>query len=556
MSTVPIGHTDASSGQGPRSGLFSFLRRARKGEQTTAEAASAIQEPGVLPWGAEIDIANNDPLLAFLASASGAVDISGLHFESPALNALRTANVRLIVPLISQGELIGMMHLGPRLSEQEFSTDDRRLLTNLAAQAAPAVRLAQLVREQEAQARARERIDQELKVAQLIQQQFLPRQLPDLNGWQVAAHYQPARAVGGDFYDFIDLPSGDMGIVVGDVTDKGIPAALVMASTRSIIRTEAVRLESPGRLLERVNDLLCPDIPARMFVTCLYAVLEPSTGRLRYANAGHNLPYRRRGGDVTELRATGMPLGLLPGMQYEEEEATLEAGDHLLLYSDGLVEAHNDSGEMFGFPRLKQLVGRPGPLDRTIDVLLTELGRFTGVGGEQEDDITLVTIARSPAAWPAEAVHEATGRVPLTLVKFDVASEPGNEVAAMERVAEAVVPLGLPQATVDRLRTAVSEATMNAIEHGNHNRADVPVSIVVTVDHHRLVVRIADEGTSGPPVAGKPDLDLKLAGLQSARGWGLFLIEKMVDELHHLNTEDGHVIELVMHLPGKEVDDA
>src|SRR5439155_6526763 len=128
------------------------------------------------------------------------------------------------------------------------------------------------------------------------------------------------------------------------------------ATTRAILRAASERLVSPGKVLERVNEVLCPDIPSKMFVTCLYAVLEPATGRLRYANAGHDLPYRRHDGGVTELRATGMPLGLMTGMRYEERETTLAPGETLLLYSDGLVEAHNSAREMFSFPRLGALV--------------------------------------------------------------------------------------------------------------------------------------------------------------------------------------------------------
>ena len=136
---------------------------------------------------------------------------------------MREAGVALVVPLVSQGELIGTLNLGPRLSEQDYSTDDRRLLTTLAAQAAPAIRVAQLVREQAHEAAERERLEQEMRVATLIQQQFLPRELPNLAEWQIAAYYGPARAVGGDFYDFIEMPGGRIGIAVGDVTDKGVP---------------------------------------------------------------------------------------------------------------------------------------------------------------------------------------------------------------------------------------------------------------------------------------------------------------------------------------------
>ena len=155
----------------------------------------------------------------------------------------------MVVPLVTQGELIGLLNLGPRLSDQEYSADDRRLLESLAAQAAPAVKVGQLVREQEVEVRARERLEQELEVARLIQQNFLPKQLPELAGWRVAAYYRPARTVGGDFYDFIELPDGLIGLVVGDVTDKGVPAAMVMAATRSVLRAAAQRLLEPGAVL-------------------------------------------------------------------------------------------------------------------------------------------------------------------------------------------------------------------------------------------------------------------------------------------------------------------
>ena len=217
----------------------------------------------------------NDPLLAYFQSASGAVDIDALELDSPALRELKAAGVKLAVPLVSQGELIGVLNLGPRLSEQDYSSDDRKLLDNLAAQAAPALRVGQLVREQEAEAATRQRFEQELEVARLIQQNFLPKELPDLPGWQIAAYYRPAREVGGDFYDVIPLPDGRVGFVVGDVTDKGVPAALVMSATRSVLRASAQRLIEPGEVLERVNEHLCPDMPEKMFVTCLYGVLDP-----------------------------------------------------------------------------------------------------------------------------------------------------------------------------------------------------------------------------------------------------------------------------------------
>src|SRR4051794_40886505 len=376
----------------------SLRSKLRRGAATTSAPAvsDSRDDVAVAPEPVVVDIAPNDPLLAFFEAATGAVDLDGLELDSPALRELKAAGVKLAVPLISQGELIGVLNLGARLSEQDYSSDDRRLLDNLAAQAAPALRVGQLVREQEAEAITRQRFEQELEVARLIQQNFLPKELPELPGWEVAALYRPAREVGGDFYDVIPLPDGQVGFVIGDVTDKGIPAALVMAATRSVLRASAQRLLEPGLVLERVNEHLCPDMPEKMFVTCLYGVLEPASGLFRFANAGHDVPYVRTAGGSLELRARGMPLGLLPGMAYEEREMVLAPGDTLLLHSDGIVESHDPDREMFGFPRLKQAVADgPGGAD-LIDHVVAEVAAFTGPGTEQEDDIPMVTVERSP----------------------------------------------------------------------------------------------------------------------------------------------------------------
>ncbi|MEO5634926.1 SpoIIE family protein phosphatase [Gaiella sp.] len=521
----------------------------RKGQSTEAFAApvEATVETTTIETPA-VEIAPNDPLVAFLQSAGEAVEVDKLELESPGVTALREAGVALVVPLISGGELVGTLNLGPRLSDQQYSTDDKRLLDGLAAQAAPALQVAELVRKQAAEARSRERIEQELKVATLIQQNFLPRVLPDLPGWEVAAYYQPAREVGGDFYDLFELPDGQVAVIIGDVTDKGVPAAMVMAAARSLLRASGQRVVSPGEVLERVNDLLCPDIPEKMFVTCLYLVVDPSTGHVRYANAGHNLPYARTADGSMELRAKGMPLGLLPGMKYDEHEAMMSPGDGLLLYSDGVTEAHGAEREMFGTPRLVDHVADPASGD-LIDGLLTQLQRFTGDDWEQEDDITLVTLTRTLGSGVQN------GRVTELDVQFTLPSETGNEREAMQRVLDAIAPLGLEERRVERLGTAVSEAAMNAIEHGNQGRAEIPVEIEVVTAGGELVVRIRDVG-EGPQATEveSPDIEAKLAGLQKPRGWGLFLIKNMVDEIRVIDADGRHTVELVLQLEGGDGD--
>ena len=525
----------------------------RRGNDVSAPAAvppaQHAAEPSRAPTddpSIEVDIAESDPLIAYLQTAPGPVEVVKLELDSPAVRALRDAGVALVVPLVSQGELIGTLNLGPRLSEQDYSTDDRRLLTTLAAQAAPAIRVAQLVREQAHEAAERERLEQEMRVATLIQQQFLPRQLPNLPQWQIAAYYGPARAVGGDFYDFIEMRDGRIGIAVGDVTDKGVPAALVMARTHSILRAEASRSDSPGEILARANALLEPEMPARMFVTCLFAILEPETGRIVMANAGHNLPYVRTDDGVQELRATGMPLGLMPGIRYEETESVIAPGSNVLLYSDGLVEAHDPSQQMYGFPRLREEMAVDDAGSELLDRLLDTLHRFTGPDWEQEDDITLVTLRR--ASGVADEPTGAGQVGPALVTAFSIPGEEGNERLAMDRVAAAIADLALPPARLERLKTAVSEAAMNAIEYGSQGRPDVPDDISVETTRDSIVVRITDRALSGavPTDAESPDIELKLAGQQKPRGWGLFLIKNMVDSMDVTSDGSTQTVTLTM----------
>jgi anti-sigma regulatory factor (Ser/Thr protein kinase) len=315
---------------------------------------------------------------------------------------------------------------------------------------------------------------------------------------------------------------------------------------------------TPGQVLAEANDVLCAYMPPNTFVTCFYGVLDPKSGRLVYANAGHNLPCERHDGRVDELRARGMPLGLMLGMFYEEEEAVLAAGDDLLFYSDGLVEAHDPRGEMFSLPRLRRLVRvhRSGGTS-LMSFVLSELAHFTGQNWDQEDDITLVTLERSKVSISGHETplrSDAAGNNRRILTDFSLPSEPGNERRAAEAVAEAVSGLGLSEKTLQRLKTAVAETTMNAMEHGNRYDPEVPVTIQLLTSDTELFVRITDQGGSLVPDPGKeaPDLEAKLEGMQTPRGWGLFLIQNMVDEMRVSGNPNHHTIELVVRLRGGE----
>ena len=327
-----------------------------------------------------------------------AVSNASVHFEDQIVQGDKVVTRLTVHATHDRGELMGLAPSGRELTYRPVAIH-RIEGGKIAEQWGGGTGLGELRGLRlEQEERERERVEQELLVARRIQQASLPKEVPAIEGWQITPYYRPAREVGGDFYDFHHLSEGRLGMVVGDATGKGVPAALVMSTTCGMLQAVSKTLDSssPGEVLERVNETLLARIPANMFVTCFYAILEPDSGSLSYANAGHDLPYlRREGGDAEELRARGMPLGLMPGMSYEEKETMLDAGEAALFYSDGLVEAHDPEGEMFGFPRLRELVAEHGEERSLGDFLLEELYSFVGEGWEQEDDITLLTLRRS-----------------------------------------------------------------------------------------------------------------------------------------------------------------
>jgi serine phosphatase RsbU (regulator of sigma subunit) len=300
------------------------------------------------------------------------------------------------VPLITRGELVGMLNLGRRRGGHAYTVDDRNLLDGLAYQAAPALKVAQLVTQSRAEERTRASIEQELRLAHEIQLSLLPRVLPAVPGWSISAYYQPARAVGGDFYDVLQLPGGRLGFAVGDVANKGMPAALLMASVRTTIRAVAARTASPGEILQQVNEQLLPDLPHNMFVTCLVMVLEPDTGRVRMATAGHLPPLSWSASCVRELDGSGLPLGFAAVAAYDESECVLAPEQALLAYTDGLIESRDASGELLGSGRLATMLGQldVGQPDTVIPELLTRVAQFAGRDRELDDDITILLVQR------------------------------------------------------------------------------------------------------------------------------------------------------------------
>jgi serine phosphatase RsbU (regulator of sigma subunit)/predicted ester cyclase len=331
------------------------------------------------------------------AHFSAAVSNASIHFEDQIAQGDKVVTRFTVHAIHDRGDLMGLAPSNKGITYKPIGIH-RIVEDKIAEEWGGGSGLSELRRQRlEQEERKRELVEQELRMARSIQQASLPKELPTLEGWQITPYYLPAREVGGDFYDFFELDEGRLGVVVGDATGKGMPAALMAEATSNMLRAVARAFDSssPGEVLAQVNETLLARIPANMFVTCFYAILDPDSGSLTYANAGHDLPYLHRNGEAEELRARGMPLGLMPGMGYEEKETMLHTGEVALLYSDGLVEAHDPKGEMFGFPRLRALVAEHAERRSLEDKLLEELYSFVGESWEQEDDITLLTLLRS-----------------------------------------------------------------------------------------------------------------------------------------------------------------
>lgn len=301
----------------------------------------------------------------------------------------------LCVPLKIHERVLGVIYVDNRIQEGIFTQADLELLSAIASSAAIAIenaRLYQLAVEQG-------RLEQELRMARQVQANLLPRQTPQAPGWEFAALWQPARQVAGDYYDFIPGEGGQLGLVIADVTDKGMPAALFMALTRSTIRASLDRAASPAEGINRANRLLCADSASSgMFVTLFFAALNPASGLLTYVNAGQNPPllYSARQKQLTRLSRTGMALGVSEDALLTQQEAQLEPGDFILLYTDGLTDALDAQEQEFGMERLEQtlLAQYEAPASELAAAVSEAVLDFAGANSPF-DDITLVVAKRT-----------------------------------------------------------------------------------------------------------------------------------------------------------------
>lgn len=240
-------------------------------------------------------------------------------------------------------------------------------------------------------------LQNELDVASKIQQSILPTRFPNTDNYQVFANMEPARNVGGDFYDILMLEGDHLGLAIADVSDKGVPASLFMMSSRTLLKGTAIGVPEPGKVLGDVNDLLYEDNDAAMFVTVIYAIYSPATGEFTYANGGHNPPLIVHSDGTSTLLPLigGIALGIAPGMKFPQETMTLAPGDTLLLYTDGVTEAMNSDREEFGMDRLREVFeGRPPRSSEETNQAVFKAVHAFAADYPQSDDITCLTLSR------------------------------------------------------------------------------------------------------------------------------------------------------------------
>lgn len=352
----------------------------------------------------DIHILQNDPLLALLSREKRMVtaydiaeDPRYIEVQIPCMQSFTNLDASLVLPLLYQGEISGVIALGQKKSGHFYTREDIELLTTLANQGAVALENAKLFQEH----LEKMRLDEELKIAQNIQMSMLPTKAPAVAGFAIAARSLPARQVGGDFYDFLEIQHNgrekQLGIVVGDVSGKAMSAALLMAASRSVLRVLSESYSSVEEVMSRGNQRLKKDIKKGTFVALLYGVVDPVARTLTLSSAGQTQPIlcRGDGSRATYIETTGdkFPLGIVANSHYQETCISLQSHDTVVLYTDGVVEAMNEQKEMYGFERLLATIekSRDLPVSAFLESLLNEISYFVGKA-EQHDDVTVVVL--------------------------------------------------------------------------------------------------------------------------------------------------------------------
>jgi phosphoserine phosphatase RsbU/P len=383
-------------------GVFVLNRRVRLGQDAGGRVIAGMAAVGFddTPRDEDPMLRRGEGIIGHVIATGQTVIAPDVRQEPHYVEGKASTRSEIAVPIVSGGEVIGALNLESDTLDA-FSEADVEFLEFFAVAAAISIEKAVLHREM----LEKHRIEQQLRIAKEVQVALLPADAPVLDGYDIAGTNVPTWEIGGDYFDYLPQPDGRLGVAIADVSGKGVPAALIMATFRAALRAQRVRGMPLDAIAGRLNRILLDSMDASRFVTAFYGLLEPGTGGLGFANCGHNPPLLLRAGGSLDVLASGGPaLGMWPGAAFKRGDVSLRPGDILVLYTDGVVEVMNAAGEMFGVERLEEVIRRrPGESSRNLIEAVVEATRaFAGRAG-YDDDFTLVIIRRAAGAAGSRA---------------------------------------------------------------------------------------------------------------------------------------------------------
>ena len=428
----------------------------------------------------------------------------------------------LCVPLKVRGEVIGVIQVINKLVKPfVFSAEELEMLTTISSSAAVAIDTAKMHKI----ILKRETLDRDLKLAKEVQSSFLPQELPLIKNYKFAALNQPALEIGGDFYNFFKLPADKLGIVLGDVSGKGISASLFMARLTSDLQYYTLLYPDPKELLTQINKVLCERAKSGMFVTLVYMLLDTKENRLRVANAGHASPIYSTDQGTRFLchdEKKGLPLGIMPDIEYEQEIFDLEDNSNVIIYTDGIIEARNYNGKLFGTKRLLKVIeNRPNNPDLIIKEITDSVDDFTITQG-RSDDLTLLVFSQIKEEKEKPA-------------HLSIKSHPGNLKYIRGLMTQTLSNTNLSQQDAQMIILAMDETCSNIIRHGYKGDYTQKIDIFVSLETKSLTITVVDNGIKFDITSIKPrDVSEVRPG-----GLGIHIIKEVMDKVEYSYTSQG-----------------
>jgi sigma-B regulation protein RsbU (phosphoserine phosphatase) len=431
----------------------------------------------------------------------------------------------ICIPIMAKEQSIGLLNIARRYGTDHvgWSQDDIKTLTTITNLSGTAIHNAILYQE----TLKKQKLDQELKIANEIQTKLLPENIPQPENASIGAISVPAREIGGDYYDFFELDHGKLGICIADIVGKGVPAGLYMAMLKSILHTHLIGISSPKEALQKINLLLFRDPVIQKFVPLFYAILDPATKTLVYANAGHEPAVLFRQGYHQVLDTEGFPLGALAESRYEEKTIPLEEGDTLLLFTDGFIESRNAHGLRFEIAQAQDVVDLSPDVSSAVflEKLYTQLKQHLDPI-EASDDVTLVAIRMNTGATPK-------AEIPLRVKKIRVTSAKRFVKRIRSETESIAADMGFSEDDIFNLKLAINEAQANVIEHAyfGSEKGDILFEFRVFSDRLEILIKDFGPGISSKTIKGENHLD----ALEGS-GLGVFLIKTMIDTVKYNRT--------------------